>query len=406
VTKALRAGLEVATAALCVAMVGVALLCCCAHAAVTHEFIRQVQGLGRPVELAVGPAGPEVRAVEKSAVFVADHDDGVVDRLSSTDRMLPFECRTVLCTKYITGGKLTGTPAGRFAGILGVAVDDATGEIYVSTGPAVDVFRSSGEYLSQITGVPASSGAAVSGAFTETSGLEFDQATGKLYVCDEGTPLLVDDVVDEFRTGAPGTAEYVSQFGNGTLTSSGSGEQDVAVTEGSGGRLEPGTVYVTNTSAFDGKQTVDVFGPLGALESEWTGARTPLGHFGSNFVFLGIDPVTGELYGVDRWNRMVDEFAASVSEEFIGRLTGTPSGQFWVPTSVTVDGVTGDVLVGDFYEEAGVGLLDVFGPDVELPDLSAALAWEAPLGDPGGSSLEYGLTSAFGFAAPWNAKPR
>jgi DNA-binding beta-propeller fold protein YncE len=405
VTKALRVGLEVAAAALCVAVVGVVLLCCCAYAAVTHELIRQAQGLGRPVELAVGPAGPEVRAVERDAVFVADHDDGVVDRLSSTDQMLPFECKTAQCGKYVEGDKLTGTPDGRFAGILGVAVDDATGEIYVSTGPAVDVFSASGEYLSQITGVPASSGAAVSGALTESSGLAFDQDTGKLYVCNEGTPLLVNDVVDEFKTRAPGKAEYVSQLGNGTLTSSGSGEQNVAVAEGSGGLVEPGTVYVTNRSVFDGKQTVDVFGSLGALESEWTGATTPIGRFGPNFVFLGIDPVSGDVYGVDRWNRMVEEFAASVSEEFVGRLTGTPSGRFWVPTSVTV-AATGDVLVGDFYEEAGVGLLDVFGPDVELPDVSAELAWEAPLGEPGGFFFEYGLTGTFGFAASWSEKPR
>ena len=342
---------------------------------------------------------------------MADHDDGVVDRLSSTEGPLPFDCRTAGCEKYVKGGKLTGTPGGAFAGVLGVAVDDATGEIYVSTGPTVDIFSSSGEYLSQIAGVPAASGAAASGAFTETAGLAFDQATGRLYVCDEGPPpavgeMVYDDVVDVFKTGAPGEAEYVSQLGSGTLTSSGAGEQTVAVTEGSQGLVEPGTVYVENRSVVDARETVDVFGPAGGLEAEWTGAKTPTGSFGSNFVFLGIDPVSGHVYAVDRWNRVVDEFAASVPEEFVGRLAGTPTGRFWVPTSVTVDRASGDVLVGDFYEQAGIGLLDVFGPDIELPGISAGLAWEAPGGDATSFFFEYGLTSTYGFAAPWNRQPR
>ena len=81
-----------------------------------------------------------------------------------------------------------GTPGGAFAEVSGVAVDEATGEIYVSEGPAVDVFASTGEYLAQITEVPVSSGATVTGRFSQTAGLTFDQETGELYIAVEGGP--------------------------------------------------------------------------------------------------------------------------------------------------------------------------------------------------------------------------
>src|SRR5580698_4520082 len=86
----------------------------------------------------------------------------------------------------------------------GVAVNHANVDIYVSDGEqhVVDVFKATGEYISQLTETPLS--APVSGPFRSPYGLAFDQATENLYVTDPDS-----GVVDVFSA----SGEYVSQFG-------------------------------------------------------------------------------------------------------------------------------------------------------------------------------------------------
>jgi hypothetical protein len=84
-----------------------------AQGAVTHEFLGRLEGFGSPVALAVGPVGQEASVVEKHAVFVPGR--GRVDRLTRSGVVLPFECKTVECGKYIERDRLTGTPPGSVA---------------------------------------------------------------------------------------------------------------------------------------------------------------------------------------------------------------------------------------------------------------------------------------------------
>jgi hypothetical protein len=357
-----------------------------ASAGVTHKYESRIEGFSsRPRGVTVGPVGGEGGATEKAAVFVAI--GGVLERFSAAGVPLPFECATTRCGEYLEGDKIKGIPGAgpgevtAFGGLASVAVDDKTGEVFVSTGSAVDVFSSTGEFLSQVKEVKAGPMAAVYGPFGHgAAGLTFDQETGELYLANEGELTPGTDVVDVFRPKAPGEEpEYVRQFGAGVLSTNGGLSQTLAVAEG--GLAEAGTVYVSET----GHRAVAVFNAMGDPEptSPWTGEETPAGSFGERELRVGMDPVSGRVYVADVQHHVLDEFAGSVSEEYLGRLTGTPTGPggsevaFGAPEVVTVSAQTGEVYVGDKYEPfvnnhyIQEGFVDIFGPDLQIPDVVA-----------------------------------
>jgi hypothetical protein len=337
--------------------------CPVAWGAVTHGFVGAVPISAYWSGLAVGPAGGGPGVVERDALFVAG--DGV-QRFSGSGAALDFGCRPVMCGGYVEGNRIKGTPGGEFPGTVSVVVDNATGEIFVSAQTAIDVFSASGEYLSKITEVPASSGATVTGVFTEAAGLAFDQGTGELYVAAESERALFSegDVVDVFKVLAGGGAEFVSQLGDGVLAANGGLRQTVAVAEG--GLGEPGRVYVTDTA----HDVVDVFGSLGALEGGWSGAGTPAGSFGTAPPFVGVDPVSGRVYVDDDEHGVVDEFAGGAGEDYLGRLTSTSAGPLGEAVSVAVAPGSGRVYVATHNELEHTALVDIFGPDIVLPELS------------------------------------
>src|ERR1700729_738492 len=152
------------------AVVGVlALASTSALAKLTHPYVSRITGVGNPVAVAVGSGGE---------LYVVDSEGLAVEQFSSSGAPLDFSAKV----SYVAGSHLTGTPSGPFVLPHGIAVNDATGDVYVSDGArrVVDVFGASGEYLEQLTGVPA--GAPVGGSFRDPTGLTVDQATGDLYV--------------------------------------------------------------------------------------------------------------------------------------------------------------------------------------------------------------------------------
>ncbi len=129
--------------------------------------------------------------------YVADSSSGVVDVFSSTGAELPQ-----------LDGALT--PAGSFGGReVAVAANNGTGDVYVLDphDSVIDVFDSSGGYVCQITGSATPSatecnGVAGSktpaGGFNDPHSIAVDQATGDVYVLDPN-----NSVVDVFsREGA------------------------------------------------------------------------------------------------------------------------------------------------------------------------------------------------------------
>jgi DNA-binding beta-propeller fold protein YncE len=323
-------------ATLCAIVGGLALSCAPSLAALTHPYVSQLTGFGDPTAVTVGPGGD---------LYVADSGSRAVDRYDSSAAPLSFSA----AEPYVEGSRLTGTPSGPFELPQGVAVNNATGEIYVADGAkrVVDAFKASGEYLRQLTGAPPS--APVNGSFRDPSGLTVDQSTGELYVTDPQS-----GVVDVFNA----ADEYVSQFGSGLL--GGSYGESVAVDD------LTGDVYV-------GDSATDVVYPFNSLNSftppEWHGTETPAGSFGGGYVYVGIDQTSGHVY-VATTQSVVDEFAASGSEEYVGQVTGTPAGLFGRAQAVSVDPSSGEVYVAD----GGADVVDVFGPPAVLADVSTGAA--------------------------------
>jgi hypothetical protein len=369
-------------AVLCTVVGALALGGAPAQAAVTHKFESQLTGLGL------------VRAMvfdSSSNLYLAPENGSVVERVTPTGAAVPFSCEPKTCG-YVNGDRITGTPTGPggavvpFGFVAGLAVDDTAGRVYVSDSKrkVVDVFSSSGEYLSQLTGTCPSPGtctAAQAIPFSKTgygapTGLAFDQAKQELFV-DVNEYEQGSGVVDVF--GASG--EYLSQFGNGLI---GESTPSIAVNESTE------QVYISERHNDGSGQQIKtigavlVFSGLGGLPpSEWRGAATELGSFGVSEPRVGLDPSTGHVYvsgsieGGGHSVGFVDEFGASPSEEFEGQLAGTPAGPFQVPAGVAVDPAGGDLYVIDLGAEA----IDVFGPDLTIPNgVTVAASQPTPSG--------------------------
>jgi hypothetical protein len=377
----------------------VALACCAlvwlviagmASAAVTHKYLSQLTGFGNPTALAVDSTGD---------VYVVDTAARTVDRFSSAGAPFAFSAPE----PYIEGSKLTGIPSGAsaepFTEPHGVAVDNENGLVYVSDGAqhVVDVFSSTGEYLRQLTGTPNT--APVSGAFQDPYGMTVDQATHQLYVTDPHS-----EVVDVFSS----TGVWESQFGHGVLGPFPYGES-VAVNE------LTGDAYVGNS----GTDTIQVFDSLGHfLEPQWAGGATSEKGFGNAYVYTGLDSSTNHVYVAATAFRAVDEFGPSGSEEYLGQLTGTPTGEggatvkFGTPQAIAVDPNNGNLYIGD-----ANGVVDVFGPDLTpavmtgsvtaLAGTTATLNGSVNPANQGSAScqFEYGATSAYGSTAPCTPSP-
>ncbi len=378
--------------------VGPLLSCRSAEATITHKYVSQLIGFTQVNALAAGGAGE---------VYVANRAEGgiqTVDRFNSSGTPLPFTCGPE-CSGYVEGSKLTGTPGGPFEGnLVGLAVDDETKAVYVADGNehVVDVFSSTGKYEGQLSGTCANAGESPPSCptfvpFENPKGLTVDQTTHDLYVAEANGAI-----VDVFEPEAGGKAKYLSRFGAGVL----SFPTSVAVNE-------------HTRNAYVGEEDpglIDVFEASGAfVPPAWEGEGTPNKAFGGQ-VHLGVDSSTHHEYGST--GDEVDEFAESVTEEYLGHVTGTPTGGggLFVPLSsagaVAVAPSTAptkeDLYVAS--TEAGEVVVDQFGPDVVIPDVTASAASQVRLGSvvlngtvnptaEGGEAtcgFEYGTSTSYG----------
>ena len=318
-----------------------------AQAYLAHPYLSQLTGFGNPAAVTVGPGGD---------LYVADSSSGgarragldVIDRFSSSGTPLSFSASE----SYVKGSQLTGTPSGPFVKPQGVAVNNSTGEIYVSDGGSnvVDVFKASGKYLSQFTETTPG------GTLNGPDGLAFDQSTDELYVTDPR-----NRVVYVFNS----SGKYLSQFGEGEFGPRFRLAESVAVND------LTGNAYVSESEY----SLINVFGSLGTLlPPEWEGASTPAGSFshGGGYTYVGLDQSGGHVYVAQTSQEVVDEFNASASEEYVAQVTGadTPAGQFSFPDAVAVDPSSDDLYVAD----GGSGVVDVFGPLAVLAEVSTGTA--------------------------------
>ena len=371
---------------LCVLAGGLSFSVAPGWAFIAHQYLSQLTGFRGPAAVAVDSS---------SDVYVADEGARVVDRVGPSGAPLLFSASE----PYVEGAKLKGTPTGAggvavpFSEPTGVAVDDTSGDVYVSDAGlgVVDVFASTGEFLRQLTGTPVS--APVSGAFGRPTGLAFDSSTGDVYVADAGRC-----VVDVF--GSSGV--YVSQLGSGVLECFGS-RLTVAVNH------LTGNVYVGEQNP----EGVDVFEGLGAFLAP----RWGLGGEFNTGLFVGLDQFTGHVYVAgDRYGGkpgIVAEFGASTTEELLGDVAGTPAGAFSNnPVAVATNPVNGDLYVVEG------NVVDVFGPDLLVPDVTTGPFSEtAPASakvsgtvNPDGLAVtgcefEYGTTTTYGHSRACVSNP-
>jgi hypothetical protein len=310
-------------------------------------------GHGFVAALTEAPAGtpisePVAVAVDHSTgdTFVADAGGGEVD--------------------VFTAGGSYVTQFGEELVPSGVAVDEASGDVYLTSGDVVVVFKPTGtgayELLSRWSGgtTPEEGfGGEVAGVAFDNSTSASDPHAGDVFVVDAGTNSV--DVFEPMPAGADEAQEgmYVGALQGGRLEE----PNGVAVDSATG------DVYVA-----DGvKGQVDVYSSAGLYERKLTGDGSPSGSFlgpedeEGNVSAVAVEEGTGDVFVAEAERHVVSQL--SEGGEWLGWITMTPSGQLSEPFGVALT-ASGDVEVAD----AGASAVDVFGPGVLVPDAKTSSA--------------------------------
>ncbi len=255
-----------------------------------------------------------------------------------------------------------GAGNGQLSSPAGVAVNEATGDVYVVDGGnnRVQYFTAAGAYVGQFDGsgsnVAVEGQAAPTGKLSAPQGIAVDNdpgspSFGDVYVADVG-----HKAVDKFSS----TGEYIGQI---TETSGGSTFGEIiGLAVGSGG-----TLWVNQATAFE--NFIDSFS--GAVANEFLASREA--QSGSGEVFSGhafaVDSqenfyIKSFFYGITK----LDSSGAVLVQEF-DSLVKKP-GAIEFPGEVAVDLSSNDVYVVDADAEnsvarfsAGDSLIETFGSD-------------------------------------------
>ncbi len=148
----------------------------------------------------------------------------------------------------------------RFEGVDGIAVDSATGSVYVANNsgkPSIEQFSSAGAFERSITGA-----ATPQGAFGSIAGLAVEEATGDVYAVDEA-----DRVVQQFNAAGEWIGQITTAAGLPLVAPDG-----IAVSNSSGSPAA--RVYVADGGASAvqaGTESVDVFGANVVVPTVMTG---------------------------------------------------------------------------------------------------------------------------------------
>jgi hypothetical protein len=263
----------------------------------------------------------------------------------------------------------------------GVAVGDRQGkeeEVYVGANDegaaAVGAYAASGNLQAVWTGqaTPAKTfGVEVNAvAYDESSNQLEDWAAGDLYVAAAGSATT--NVVDVLRPGVEGKEpEKAEAVITGTCKATGEAcpSEPVPFTEPSEVAVSAldGAVYVA-----DAHRRIDIFKPAmvaGDYEFKAVLSGPPAAAF-HEIAAIAVDSGTGDLYVVDAEG--VDEFSAGGA--FMGRLSGSGTEQFSNLRSVAVDTQSHHVYVGDARSVTEGGFVDVFGPNLVVPDVRTSAA--------------------------------
>jgi hypothetical protein len=333
--KTISAGL----AALALACGGMLLSSAPASAVLVHRYVREINGSETPAKTfrPFGVAVDNATGASVGDVYVPDLEDGVVDKFGPLGEYK---------------SQLTGfsTPLGADA----VAVDNAAslsaeGAVYAADWGNGNVYKGETVFASGLNGA---------------SGVAIDQATGDVYVTGgrseeaaarrrvyrfnaSGTPLPSLEGFEGAQAVAVDNTCYYAGLTGGACTSADPSNGDLYVLDQAQG-------------------VVDEFDPGGKPLLHWSPAGTAEG--------IAVDPSSGHVYVASNVGRagftegVVYEFSSSGA--LLGEIT-SHSAEYptlkrkseLAPFAVAV-GQTGDVYVGDVANR----VVDVFGPDLAAPE--------------------------------------
>jgi hypothetical protein len=315
-----------------------------------------------------------------------------------------FSCTPVLATgRYVLTGQFdgTGTPNGKLLEPTAVAVDEATGDVYVvERGSHIVVkFDSEGNYISKLTGTPTGPDGALK-LFNQPSlvGVEnFPGPTrGDVYVVDEGSLQegtsggRLPPVVDQFSV----TGAYLSQItGAGIIGAAGNSSPFGSITGVAAG--PDGGLWLTEIGEYRsapsrGESSVLKFDETGSSAEPWKptlkfydgagvglAGSEPLGVAldASNHVYLNHSAL-GISANHERWNIATVGGGPTLTEE-----AGVAKGGQGAQSLLAVDPLTSSVFVDQ----------------CEVSGLSCHIVKYGQFGEPeeerfgGGASLDYSL---------------
>jgi hypothetical protein len=336
--------------------------------------------------------GPFGLAVDNSTgAGAGDLYVGETNYLAGTSRVVKVKKDGTYAGVEFNG---SATPAGSFAFIGaeyrrgGLAVDSSTGansgDVYVADDAhnVVDRFSETGAYECQITGAATASASECAGAtgsntpaggFSPT-GVAVNKANGNIYVSD-----AEHKVIDEFNPGG----KYIGQIADSHLTS------PAALAFDSGGDL-----YVDNGALFSGESVVK-FDSSGSFVS-MIDSKAPNA--------LAVDGATGHVLVYEIQGEQIAEYDST------GALAGV-FGHRYNYTALAAAESSNVVYVTNM--SFGGSTVDIYGPPVIIPDVTATAATEVKqftatlngeVGPAGGGNVEscqfeYGTTTSYGQTA-------
>jgi DNA-binding beta-propeller fold protein YncE len=359
-------------------------------------------------------SNPNGIAVQESTgdVYVADIGTDTVYKFDANGNPLNFASLgsntltgTATEAKSFSFPSLYGNPAA-------IAVDNSTspsdpsaGDLYVMDGghDAIDKFSPSGEYLSQIGGLPPVTSGANGEPEGELLGLGVD-GSGTVHV-DLSTETSDYLLIDEFDSAAVNIARQKWHAQNEPA-------------DGSGVPFEANKAHGFAVSATG--DDYQIYEPSCSCTVKFGQKLSPLGGVdgvGAGDVAVAVDPATGHLYADDQSSVAEWDTGAMNRNSVAGhRTSGTLVARFGsVELSgtsgqggIAVDGATGDVYVSN----PANGKVYVFGSDPpavtagEPADVTREAASLSGTVDPRGVAVsscefEYGLTDEFG-NGPYN----
>lgn len=349
---------------LCALCGGFALAGASARAAVIHDYLSQITEV--PASPGVTVPGP-LQAME-SMTFDSGHV-WIAELFEKAYRVDEFDAAT---GAFVSQPVHAESPT--VFGTAGIAVGHATGEAEIYVGesvggePAVAVFNEAGTPQGTWKGADTpggSFGSEVDDVAVDNSKSLSDWSAGDVYVT-----VPSQRVIDVFRPEAGGKEKYVTQ-----LTSTSPSEPFQVPTKMAVNEANGDLVVRDN-------RTVDVLEPtaLGeyALVRKITGPP-PSGSFNEPYN-LAVDSGSGEIYVTEGFGpSVVDEFSSTGT--YLGHITGvdSPGGNLRDIYSLAVDPTFHRVYVADNRRYAPQALqqppvLDFFGPDVVIPDVTTGLA--------------------------------